>query len=194
MSGSSGWRRSGGTGRARYSETEFLRKSIEVIWHCRSASARPFGCFDGSAAADLPGLRPFRRGRWRLAQGAVVRSMLLLENRLHFLTNSGWCTRTRSGCEIFFAFALNFACGSWKQAQGNCTHVSAVIGGEGVRAESPAQIGGLAGRHEGCRIHIFTTKHVYLKFSIKKLRQNRQAGRRAVWARILRGKKVYRNR
>ena len=94
--------------------------------------------------------------------------MLLLENRLHFLRNSGWCTRTRSGCEIFFAFALNFACGSWKQAQGNCTHVSAVIGDEGVRAESPAQIGGLAGRHESCRIHIFTTKNAYLTFLSRK--------------------------
>ena len=103
-----------------------------MVQHCRSASARPFGCFDGSAAADPPGLRPFRRGWWRLAQGAVVRSMLLLENRLHFLTNSGWCTRTRSSCEVLFALAMKFACGSWKQAQGNCTHVSAVIGGEGL--------------------------------------------------------------
>ena len=73
-------------------------------------------------------------------------------------------------------------------------HTSAVIGGEGVRAEGPAQIGGVAGRHEGCRIHIFTTKNAYLTFFIEKLRQNRQAGRRAVWARILEGKKDYRNR
>ena len=88
--------------------------------------------------------------------------MLLLENRLlRFLTNSGWCTRTRSSCEILFELAMKFARGSWKQAQGNCTHVSAVIGDEGVRAESPAQIGGLAGRHEGCRIHIFTTKNAH---------------------------------
>ena len=80
-SGGSGWRRSGGTGRARSSGVGIS----EFLSHCRSASARPFGCFDGSAAADLPGLRPFRRGCSRLAQGAVVRSMLLLENRFHFL-------------------------------------------------------------------------------------------------------------
>ena len=39
ISGSSGSRGSGRTGRARYSEPEFLRKSIEVVRHCRSASS-----------------------------------------------------------------------------------------------------------------------------------------------------------
>ena len=65
---------------------EYRSKSIEVVWHCRSASARPFGCFDGSAAADLPGLRPFRRGCKRFAQERVVRSMLLLETSFAFPT------------------------------------------------------------------------------------------------------------
>ena len=151
-------------------------------------------CATTGAAADLPWASPIPPRQLEIGARAVVRSMLLLENRLHFLKNSGWCTRTRSSCEILFAFAMKFACGSWKQAQGNCTHVSEVIGGEGVRAESSAQIAGLAGRHKGCRIHIFTTKNAYLTFSIEELRQNRQAGRRAVWARILEGKKAYRNR
>ena len=47
-----------------------------------------------------------------IGAGAVVRSMLLLENRLRFLTNSGWCTRTRSSCEILHAFTMKFACGN----------------------------------------------------------------------------------
>ena len=88
--------------------------------------------------------------------GELERSMLLLENRLQFL---------RSPVEARGPGGVVKYC-SWKRAQGNCTHASAVIGGEGVRAEGPAQTWRAGGRARGQQnTHIYDEKRIFDVFS-----------------------------
>ena len=71
-------------------------------------------------------------------------------------------------------------------------HTSAVIGGEGVRAEGPAQTWRAGGQARALQnTHIYDEKYIFDVFS-REVSQNRQAGRRAVLARILEGEKAYR--
>ena len=59
---------------------------LKIVLHAVPARPLLWRMLERVAAADLPGLRPFRRGCRRLAQERVVRSMLLLEISFAFPT------------------------------------------------------------------------------------------------------------
>ena len=71
---------------------------LNVISHAcwRPSMLRYYGCRGGS-----PWASPIPPRQLEMGAGADVRSMILLENRLRFLANSGRCTLAQPSCEKY---------------------------------------------------------------------------------------------